>query len=64
MFRKFFLWFQVVFSAMILLWSSVMCIGCIFSDVHRFYVVVLALFAMLSYKLLGVTYSELKGGEL
>lgn len=63
MFRRIFLWCQVTFSAMLLLWSSLMCIVCIFSDVHRFYCVVLALFAAVSYKLLGVTRAELKGGE-
>lgn len=64
MIRRIFLWCQVVFSAMLLLWSSLMCIGCIFSDAHRFYVVVLALLAVLAYKLLEVTRSELKGGGL
>lgn len=63
MFRRIFLWCQVVFSAMIFVWSALICIYCIFSDVHRFYCVVLALFAIVAYKLVGVTYLELKGGN-
>ena len=63
MFRRIFLWGQVFFSAMIFFWSALICIYCVFSDVHRFYCVVLALFAILAYKLVGVTYSELKGGK-
>lgn len=63
MFRRIFLWGQVFFSAMLFLWSALICIYCVFIDVHRFYCVILALFAILAYKLLGETYSELKGGK-
>lgn len=63
MFRRIFLWCQVAFSAIIFIWSVCMCIGCLFCGVHGFYCFVLALFSILAYKLLGVTRSELKGGN-